>query len=81
LTKHLSADQALPAALGALSTIRHKSMPMIHTLLILSGIGPHSLNNADPIGRSDWPLRARMTSNRNHPTPPSDAYRLVRASR
>jgi hypothetical protein len=50
LTKHVSADQALLAALGALSTIRHKSMPMIHTLLILSGIGPHSLNNADPIG-------------------------------
>ncbi len=25
-------------------------MPMVHTLLILSGIGPHSLNNADPIG-------------------------------
>jgi ribosomal protein S13 len=30
LTKHVSADRALLAALGALSTIRHESMPMVH---------------------------------------------------
>jgi hypothetical protein len=39
LAKHVSADRALLATLGALSTIRHESMPMVHALFILSGIG------------------------------------------
>jgi hypothetical protein len=33
LAKHVSANQ------GALSTIRHESMPLVHALFILSGIG------------------------------------------
>jgi hypothetical protein len=35
----ISADRALLAKLGALSTIRHESIPMVHALFILSGIG------------------------------------------